>query len=952
MTHTNKKNFMLKQYILPILILISISSFAQKGSVKGKLIDSVGMQSLRDASITVVEAQDSTLEAFSISQDDGGFEVRNISQGKFIVNISFEGYRTVHKRLVISKDKLVVDLGEIIMKTKTKEYEEVIVTEAPMKIKNDTIEYNAGSFKTKPNAVVEDLLKKLPGVEVAKDGSIKAQGETVQRVLVDGKRFFGDDPKMATRNLPPDVVDKIQVYDAQSDQSLFSGFDDGTRTKTINITTKKDKRKGVFGKAMAGGGNEGRYESSLNLNSFNNERQLSLVAEANNVNRQAFSIQDILGVVRNGGGGRGGGGGANIVDGYGGGNSSNGITTVGAAGLNYKDVWGKKTEAYGSYFYTNVAVNNSSNSLTQRFNTLGDSSQYATQNSSSLNKNQGNRFNYNIEWPIDSNNSVVIRPNGTLQHSTVGTQTGTNTTLGKATQLSNINQQYNSDNNGYNGSIDVLFRHRFKKKGHTLSIGLNGGGNSNDGSATNLATTTYADTSFHSRIVNQDNSSNNHSGNGSATASYTFPVAKNQMIELSANHSYSQSISGKNTFAFNSADSMYDMPVDSLTNNFKNTNYSDRATVGYRIQSSKFNLGITNGVQFSTINSLNRTNDSVFEKHYTNLYPTANFVYNFSRTKNIRINYNGRTNAPSLNQLQPVLNNSNQTNVIVGNADLKQSFVNSIRIFFTSFDVFKLRNIFAVINASQTTNGIVNSITQYNTGIKAGTQRTTYVNRTGGYNISGFFTYGFQLDKPKSNLNFTTNLSNSRNLSIINDATNYTYNSSVGETIGWNMNLNEKFDMNFHTTSTYNIVKNTIQSQSNSNYFTQNFWIEPTYTFNGGWVFSNDFSYSYSTGRTAGYNTSVPLWNAYVSKLMFKQKGELKIAFYDILNKNVSVSRNTTNNSVTDLQSNVLKQYYSLTFSYNLRKFAGKQTSSPSLLRGMRGEGGNGGGGGRGSRGD
>ncbi len=948
---------MLKQYILPILMLLSISSFAQKGSVKGKLVDSVGNQALRDASITVVEAQDSTLEAFSLSKDDGTFEVRNISQGKFIVNISFEGYRTIHKRLIISKDKLVVDLGDIIMKVKTKEYEEVIVTESPMKIKNDTIEYNAGSFKTKPNAVVEDLLKKLPGVEVAKDGSITAQGEKVQRVLVDGKRFFGDDPKMATRNLPPDIVDKIQVYDAQSDQSMFSGFDDGTRTKTINITTKKDKRKGVFGKAMAGGGNEGRYESSLNLNSFNNDRQLSLVAEANNVNRQAFSVQDILGVVRNGGGGRGGSGGANIVDGYGGGNSSNGITTVWAGGLNYKDVWGKKTDAYGSYFYTNVAVNNSSNSLTQRFNTSGDSSQFATQNSSSLNKNQGNRFNYNIEWPLDSNNSVVIRPNGTLQHSTVGTQTLTNATYGKVTPLSNINQNYNSDNNGYNGSIDVLFRHRFKKKGHTLSIGLNGGGNSNDGTATNLVLdTVYTNGSLFNRNVNQDNNANSHSGNASATASYTIPVAKNQMVELSANHSYSQSISEKNTFAFNSTDSLYNISVDSLTNNFKNTNYSDRVTVGYRIQNTKFNLGITNGVQFSTISSINRTGlVPPIEKHYTNLYPTANFVYNFSRTKNIRINYNGRTNAPGLSQLQPVPNNSNQTNIIVGNADLKQSFINSIRIFFTSFDVFKLRNIFAVINASQTNNGIVSSITQYNTGPKAGTQRTTYVNRTGGYNVSGFFTYGFQLDKPKSNLNFTTNLSNSRNLSIItdgttnNEVTNYTYNSSVGETIGWNMNLNEKFDMNFHTTSTYNIVKNTIQAQSNSNYFTQSLWIEPTYTFNGGWVFSNDFSYSYSTGRTAGYNTSVPLWNAYISKLMFKQKGELKIAVYDIMNKNVSVTRNSTNNSVTDLQSNVLKQYYSLTFSYNLRKFATKQASTPSLLRGMRGGEG---GGGRGRGGD
>lgn len=937
---------MLKRYILPLLMLFSIASIAQKGTVKGKLIDSVGRQALRDASITVVEAQDSTLEAFGLSQNNGSFEVKNISSGKFIVNISFEGYKTVHKRLIISRDKLVVDLGEIFMKTKTKEFEEVVVTEAPMKVKNDTIEYNAGSFKTKPNAVVEDLLKKLPGVEVAKDGSIKAQGETVQRVLVDGKRFFGDDPKMATRNLPPDVVDKVQVYDAQSDQSMFSGFDDGSRTKTINITTKKDKRRGLFGKAMAGGGNQGRYESSLNLNSFKNDQQLSLIGEGNNVNRQAFSVQDILGVVRNGGGGRGGSGGANIVDGYGGGNSSSGITTVWAGGLNYRDVWGKKTDAYGSYFYNNLNVSSISNSLTQRYNTLTDSSQYATQNSNSLNKNQSHRFNYNIEWPVDSNNSFIIRPNGTYQQSTVGTITGTNTTLGKSTQLSNVSQDYNGKNNGYNGTIDLLFRHKFKKKGHTISFGLNGGGNSNDGSANNQSFTAYA-TSDTSRI-NQNNNTNSHSGNGSITGSYTFPIARNQLIELSGNYSYSQSISGKNTFAYDNATGAYLLRVDSLTNDFKNTNYSDRATVGYRIQNSKFNLGITSGVQFSTINSINRTTDSVIEKHYTNLYPMANFTYNFTRTKNVRINYSGRTNSPSLSQLQPVPNNSNQTNIVIGNPDLKQSFVNSIRIFFTSFDVFKLRNIFAVINATQTSNGIISKIDQYNTGsAKAGTQRTTYVNKTGGYSVSGFFTYGFQLDKPKSNLNFTTNLSNSRSLSIINEATNYTYNSSVGETIGWTMNLNDKFDMNFHTTSTYSIVKNTIQSQSNSNYFTQSFWFEPTYTFNGGWVFSNDFSYTYNTGRTAGYNTSVPLWNAYVSKLMLKQKGELKFALYDIMNKNQSVTRTSNNNSVTDLENNVLKQYFSVTFAYNLRKFATKQAAAPSMFRGMRGGMSDGGGRGR-----
>ncbi len=920
------------KYILTFFILcFSFASFAQKGTLRGRLIDSVDGQSLKSASITVLDAQDSTLEVFGLSDEEGNFNLRGISQGQFIVKITFEGYKTVRKRITINKEKLLADLGNIYMKIKAKDLQEVIVEAAPMTIKKDTIEYNASSFKTKPNSVVEDLLKKLPGVEVDTKGAITAQGETVQRVLVDGKRFFGEDPKMATRNLPPDMVDKIQVYDAQSDQSAFSGFDDGTRTKTINITTKKDKRAGYFGKAMAGGGNEGRYEASATFNRFKNNQQMSFVSEANNVNKQAFSVQDFLGNVGRGGGGRGAGE-------LGGGNSSTGITTVWAAGLNYKDVWGKSTEAYGSYFYNNVAINNISNSLTQRFATNPDSSQFATQASNSLNQNQNHRFNFNIEMPIDSANSMIIRPNISYQSSTVGTQTGTNTTLNKVSELSNVNQRVNTYNNGFNNSMDVLFRHRFKLPGHTYSINISGGNTSNDGTLNNYDTTK---TLRGLDTLNQYNNNGSNAQNISTTLSYTHPVAKNQLIQLGANYSYNVSTSDQNTYSADST-GKYTLPVNALTNNFKNSNESERFTLGYRIQNNKLSFGVTGGVQFTNLNSTNRTADTIsIIKHYTNLYPAANLMYSFTRTTNIRINYNGRTSAPSLSQLQPVTNNTNQLNITTGNPNLSQAFTNSIRIFFTSFDVFKLRNIFAVINASNTLNGIVSDITQINVGTKAGTQHTTYINKSGAYSVSGYFNYGFQLSNPKSNLNFSTNLSTNRNISILNGSVNNTFNSDIGEKVGWTMNLNEKFDLNLHASTNYSSIKNSINTQTNANYFTNSIWAEPTYTFKGGWVFSNDFTYTFYSGRTSGYNVSVPLWNAYVSKLLFKkQNGELKFALYDILNKNQNVTRTTTNNSVADVQNNVLKQYYSITFTYNLRKFAAQQPAIPGIFRGMHGMGG------------
>lgn len=932
-------------FFLSCLLITTISLAQSSGTIKGKLIDSVGKQSLKDASITVLESKDSTLEVFGLAKTDGTFELKNISFGKMLVQITFQGYKPVNKTITLSKENAVVDLGDVNMLVQSKDLQEVIVQTSPITIRKDTIEYNAGSFKTKPNAVVEDLLKKLPGVEVAKDGTIKAQGETVSRVLVDGKRFFGDDPKMATKNLPPDMVDKIQVYDAQSDQSAFSGFDDGTRTKTINITTKKDRRKGLFGKAMAGGGNNGRYESSLNFNRFNGNQQISFIGQANNVNRQAFSVQDILGTLGSAGGGRGGAGGGggaiSLIGGLGGGGSSNGITTTVAGGLNYKDVWSKKTEASGSYFYNNLAIIRDTRSLTERFNS-GDSSIFTNQNTTARTQNQNHRVNFNIETQIDSNNSLIVRPNFSYQNTEANNRSLSTGTRGKLTNLTLTDQTTNNTSDGYNGSIDATFRHRFKTRGRSLSINFTGGANTNDGVGKNY--TTYKDyLATSDSLIDQISTSKSDSRNISTNVSYTEPIGKNQLIEIGYNYSYRISTSDRQTLAYNATTKDYTDVVASLTNKFENINYSNRGSLGYRVQNAKFNLGATMGLQFATLNSVNQTKIGTdVNKNFINLFPTANFTYNFTRTKNLRINYNGRTNQPSVTQLQPIIDNSDVTNIRQGNPDLGQEFTNSLRVFYSSFDIFKLRNLFATFNVSTTSNKIVSNVNQTNNGF----QRTTYTNMNGAYNLSGYVNYGFQFGKNKIRLNFTTNAAHSRDVSIIHslnplfakDTLNYTYNTSIGQTIGTGFNIKEKFDLNFTATSTFFIAKNSNQasSSSNTNYFTQNITIEPTYTFKGGWVLGTDLDYNYTGGLAAGYNASVPLWNASLSKLLFKnQAGELKVAIYDILNQNVSVSRNVTANYVVDQQSTVLKQYFSVTFAYNLRKFAGAGQQMPAMFRNM-----------------
>ena len=329
------KRVFLVGFILMIIVSKSFSQAKASGSVRGKIADSTGkQQDLSQASVSVTPDGNPNGAQFVVTNKQGVFQVRNLKSGRYTIIISFEGYQPILKQFAIDTTNLNIDFATMNLQRKTDEMAAVIVSAPPMKVKGDTVEYNASSFATKPNAVAEDLLKKFPGIQVDASGNITAQGETVQRILVNGKRFFSDDPKLATRNLPPDIIDKIQVFDDLDDQSKFSGFDDGNRVKTINITTKKDKRQGYFGRTVAGAGTNEDYDESINMHRFDNEQQISLLGQGNDVNKQNFTIQDILG---NSGGRRGGGGPAAATN-----QSSPGVTTVWAGGANYKNSFGQE----------------------------------------------------------------------------------------------------------------------------------------------------------------------------------------------------------------------------------------------------------------------------------------------------------------------------------------------------------------------------------------------------------------------------------------------------------------------------------------------------------------------------------------------------------------------------------------------------------------------------------
>ena len=933
--------------LLSLVFLVSFASAQSVATVKGILIDSLNKQSLKDASIVVLAASDSSLEVFTLAKADGSFIINNAPFGEMLVQVKFQGYEPFSKKIIFSAKNSSVDLGKIYLQIAANDLGNVTVTQSPVQMKKDTVEFTASAFKTKPNAVAEDLLKKIPGIQVDKDGGIKAQGETVQRVLVDGKRFFGDDPKMATRNLPPDIIDKIQVFDAASDQSAFTGFDDGNRVKTINITTRKDKRKGYFGRAALGAGansDDALYDNNINISKFNGDQQITFTGQANNVNKQNFSVQDMLGSLGGGGfggagGGGRGGGGATMGGGGGGGllgtGGGGGIVKTLSAGLNYKDNWGTKTQFSGSYFFNDQTTNRDQNSLTENLVTGStDSSIFSKQVQSSVTNNKNHRINFNIETNFDTSNSLIIRPNISFQNTHSETFQTTSSTRGKIASLNSSRVNSVRDNQGINGSLEATFRHRFAKRGRTYSIGLNSSYNTNDGSGSNLSVNEF-NLPFRNYIdtLDQIYTTNRDGKNNSATLSYTEPIGKNKQLEFNYNISSNVNNSGRATQGYNKVTNEYDIAVPNLSNIFENTFNANRLTLNYRVQNAKYNFSVGSGLQVGDLVSKNISTNVNLKQHFVNLFPSANFRYDFTKSKNLRLFYNGRTSQPSAEQLQPVIDNSNPLLIRTGNPNLKQQFSHSFRFLFNSFDIFTQKIIFATLSGSFIENDIQNS-----TSISGGGVQTIKpVNLSGTYNVNGFFNYGFPIKKPKSNLNLMANVSRSQTQTLVNSISNFTRNTNLGGTVSWTTNIKEGFDMNFSSNSNLTMARYTLQPQQNGDFFSQTISTEATIYSKSGWVLSTDFDYIYNAGRSEGFNTSIPLWNASLSKQMLKNKaGELKFYVFDLLNQNISISRNVTSNFIQDLQTRVLKRYFMISFTYNLRKFGATQGPQNPMMKMMQ----------------
>jgi hypothetical protein len=926
----------MKKILVVVLLAQAQFAFAQKVSIKGQLADSLG--TLPSATILLLQQKDSSLVQFGVSNSDGLFEIKNIGRGDYLFKVTFVGYSNyVQKISVRPENGTVIDLGKIRMRPKSKQLNEVVVKgeKDPVVVKRDTIEFNASSFKTKANANVEDLLKKIPSIEVDNDGNITAQGEQVQKVMVDGKEFFGQDPKLATRNLPADAVDKVQVYDKKSDQTVFSGIDDGQRQKTINLALKEEKRHAYFGNDMVAGGsdltsgkNSGRYQASAGLNRFEKGNQLSFLGMGNNVNQQGFSFADYANFsgASTGGGGNGGG-----QQGTG---QQNGIVTNYAGGINMNQtVNNLKTKINGSYFYNRLDQNLST--TTHRINYLppNDSSTTNTYNFDQLTQQHSTADNHRgtliIDHKIDSVNSLKFTSNltYTLSGQTLNSD-GKTMNIGNAS-LKNENQSLTTSK-GNNTALTsaLLLRHKFARKGRTISANLSFNYTENDTRGTlNSLITVYKDALKNETTTTQRNFQNTSSPTYGVTLSYTEPLGNRRYLELNYNF----------TTDINHVDKeVYDQAVNgetlnaNLTNKYNSNYLYNRSGFNFRINREKFNFSIGAGFQQTHLNGNLILKNITIDRQFQMIQPAVHFNYDFTNFKRLRFDYTSNLQEPSVSQLQPIINNTDQLNLSQGNPQLKPAYSHAIRSNFTFFDPANFMNVFALISANYSADAIT-SAQSINTQTLART--TMPVNVKNSASINSNFNVGIPVKKLNSRFNIGPNYSVSRNYNALSGDDFATLNETeiiqqtAGETTRYNYTLGDILILDLSANLSYQETKYSFNAQQTSANSQNQYYLNKTYNaevnvnFLKAYAFNTEMNYFIYNSTTTNFHQTIPLWKMSVSRYILKGKsGELKLSVNNLLNYGVSITQTASSNYLQQQTTNNLGRYFLISFTYALNK--------------------------------
>ena len=937
-----------------LLSFLAVSQLAaQNSSLVGRIIDAKTGASLPGVNVIATFVADSTLQVGEASNADGRFNIVIRIQGAYRVKLSFIGYLPISKDVQIGAAP--TDLGLLEMKFDTILLDEVRVeaVHERVEVRGDTTVFNAAAFKVNPDATAEDLLAKMPGL-VVENGAVTAQGETVTRVLVDGKEFFGSDPAAALKNLPSEIINKIEVYDRQSDQAQFTGFEDESTQKTINIITLTGKSNGQFGKMYGGYGTDDRYIGGGNINIFDNDRCISIIGMSNNVNQQNFAIDDLLGVVGQtggggrppsapSGGGRGGDGGGRGGDGggfsRGGGGGSTGSFLVGNQGglntthavcVNYTDQFGSKLNVTGSYFFN--ASDNSSTSLSDReYYLTGNASQFYNENSTSSSDNLNHRFSGRIQYTIDDKNSIIFTPRLTTQSNTAASYLFGTNVLDTAEMLSQTTNNYVSDNSGLNASGSLLYRRGFEKRGRTVSLNLSASANNTLGDNSQLSNNLFFDDGSNDQIINQVTNSDVTGTSYSARLSLTESVGETSQVQLNYSPSISNNDSERLANSYDLRTGLYNVLDPALSSQFDNTVVTQRGGVSYTKRGE--GLRITLG---SDIQNVSLTGDQTYplvfdvDRSFSNIMPSVDVQLGASRQRSLRLSYRTNTNTPSISQLQDVIDNRNPLLLSSGNPDLDQSFTNTFSARFNTTNLQTGSIFFGFASMSFSNNQIGNEsliaeqdmVLDGDVSLLQGSQFSRPINVDGYKNFRSFLTFGRPASFIKSNLNLNAGVNWSETPGIINGQDNVSNQKGLNGGLVISSNISPRLDFTLNQNFSYNISENSIYPDLNSDYTNYRATGKITGMPTKALVLETSLTYNKLGGLGAGFDDTSFLLNAALGyKFLDGNGGEVRLIMADILNQNTNVSRSITEFYVEDNSSNVLGRYIILNFTYTLRNF-------------------------------
>jgi Outer membrane protein beta-barrel family/CarboxypepD_reg-like domain len=877
-----------------LLILLFSILFTHKGltqspyiiQIKGKIHDKETNTGLADASIICLHAKDSSRVALSFTDKNGYFVFDSLPRQNLILHITYMGYQPLLYSIKMSTNTESIDVGTLQIKRIGISLSEIKIlqTRPPIKISKDTLEFNASHFKTKNNATVEDLFKKIPGIQIDQDGTIRINGEVVKSIMINGKNGLGNsDPKIISRNLQSDLIDKIQVFNKNSEHSLS----DGETSKYINITIKKNKQNIFSGELSAAIGTHDRFDTKTNLSRFGEHQQILLIGNGNNTN----GVPNI-----------------NYV-------GSGGIIRTWNIGASYMEDLNKKTTINASYSMDSKLSREQQKSLKQNF--IGDSILLNNQDSKTSSRNTNHGVSLQLEYKPDSLQKITFSTNNLLSYnSDIFSNTYTSTENGKNINNGIVNNSDESNAKTISGGL--MYEKKFRKKDRSLNINLNYTDGKSTESQLNISRNTYFTASGESNedTLNQHFNINSQTQKAIFYINYTEPIKKNGFLTFFFGTDKTNELYDKSTFNYNISNGLYDKYVDSMSNIFKNTSTQHCERISWSAQKNKVNYNIALSILSYNFNN-RATNLSNISLQSTILLPTFNLHYSISNNKQLRLGYSKEVQFPGITQLQPIPDVSDPLNIKLGNPSLKPASSHGFNLSYNSFDIKSLRTLFVSINGLVNNNEIVADTKMDSIG----RQVTQPFNHSGGYSFSFDFVGGLPIKKRANSISIATKSAFQRSINYVNGNKNVNNKLSITQSITYSSEQLKLFDYIISANINYNNIHYSNLVTNTTNYLVYGAYYSGNINLPFGFIISTFLRYNYTSGLPVSFNNNTWILNASLSKTLFQHKqGMITFQGIDLLKQNKSITRNVQANYIEDVRTNTLDPFFLLKFSYFLGK--------------------------------